>query len=217
MASACEARTACEPPRPAAGLAIDIREMPQSTRTAAEAAAACGCSVAQIVKSLIFRKAASGEPVLLLVSGKNRVDEKAVEARDRRHARSASTPIDGARADRLRDRRRRAARLADAAPDLHGRRPAWPSTVCVGGGRGADRRFRGRSRRRSPQRPGASIIKRRPEARRSSVRQDDPRIAGAVRLAPDCRAFCALLGCRRMQPCEAGRPRLLTASVPWIA
>lgn len=64
----------------AAGLAIDIREMPQSTRTAAEAAAACGCSVAQIVKSLIFRKATSGEPVLLLVSGKNRVDEKAVKA-----------------------------------------------------------------------------------------------------------------------------------------
>jgi prolyl-tRNA editing enzyme YbaK/EbsC (Cys-tRNA(Pro) deacylase) len=63
-----------------AGLAIDIREMPQSTRTAAEAATACGCSVAQIVKSLIFRKAASREPVLLLVSGKNRVDEQAVKA-----------------------------------------------------------------------------------------------------------------------------------------
>ena len=62
------------------GLAIEIREMPQSTRTAAEAAAACGCSVAQIVKSLIFKKATSGEPVLLLVSGKNRVDEKAVKA-----------------------------------------------------------------------------------------------------------------------------------------
>ena len=64
----------------AAGLAIDIREMPQSTRTAVEAAAACKCSVAQIVKSLIFKKATSGEPVLLLVSGKNRVDEKAVKA-----------------------------------------------------------------------------------------------------------------------------------------
>ena len=63
----------------AAGLTIDIREMPQSTRTAAEAAAACGCSVAQIVKSLIFRKATSGEPVLLLVSGRNRVDENAVK------------------------------------------------------------------------------------------------------------------------------------------
>ncbi len=64
----------------AAGLAIEIREMPQSTRTAAEAAAACGTSVAQIVKSLIFRKADSGEPVLILVSGRNRVDEKAMKA-----------------------------------------------------------------------------------------------------------------------------------------
>ncbi len=64
----------------AAGLAIDIREMPQSTRTAAEAAAACGTSVAQIVKSLVFKKAESGEPVLILVSGQNRVDEKAVKA-----------------------------------------------------------------------------------------------------------------------------------------
>ena len=63
----------------AVGLAIEIREMPQSTRTAAEAAAACGTSVAQIVKSLVFRKANSGEPVLILVSGKNRVDEVAVK------------------------------------------------------------------------------------------------------------------------------------------
>ncbi len=54
--------------------------MPQSTRTAAEAAAACGTSVAQIVKSLIFQKAESGEPVLILVSGQNRVDEKAMKA-----------------------------------------------------------------------------------------------------------------------------------------
>lgn len=61
----------------AAGLPILIREMPQSTRTAEEAAAACGTSVGQIVKSLIFRGAASGEPVLLLVSGKNRVDTEA--------------------------------------------------------------------------------------------------------------------------------------------
>lgn len=65
----------------AKGLAIEIREMPQSTRTAAEAAAACGTSVAQIVKSLVFRRADDGEPVLLLVSGVNRVDEKAVAER----------------------------------------------------------------------------------------------------------------------------------------
>lgn len=61
-----------------AGLAIVIREMPQSTRTAEEAAAACGTSVAQIVKSLLFRKAGNREPVLLLVSGKNRVDQSAI-------------------------------------------------------------------------------------------------------------------------------------------
>jgi len=61
-----------------AGLAVEIREMPRSTRTAEEAAAACGVSVAQIVKSLLFRKAASGEPVLLLVSGANRVDQDAI-------------------------------------------------------------------------------------------------------------------------------------------
>ena len=63
-----------------AGLVIHIREMPQSTRTAEEAAAACGTSVAQIVKSLVFRKAVSREPVLLLVSGKNRVDQTAIAA-----------------------------------------------------------------------------------------------------------------------------------------
>ena len=64
----------------AAGLAMRIEAMPQSTRTAEEAAAACGTSVAQIVKSLVFRKVESGEPVLLLVSGKNRVDEDAIAA-----------------------------------------------------------------------------------------------------------------------------------------
>jgi prolyl-tRNA editing enzyme YbaK/EbsC (Cys-tRNA(Pro) deacylase) len=62
------------------GLAIAIREMPQSTRTAEEAAAACGCDVAQIVKSLVFAGKASGAPHLLLVSGKNRVNEEAVAA-----------------------------------------------------------------------------------------------------------------------------------------
>jgi prolyl-tRNA editing enzyme YbaK/EbsC (Cys-tRNA(Pro) deacylase) len=62
----------------ALGLSITVRHMPQSTRTAEEAAAACGCDVAQIVKSLVFAGKASGAPYLLLVSGKNRVNEKAV-------------------------------------------------------------------------------------------------------------------------------------------
>jgi prolyl-tRNA editing enzyme YbaK/EbsC (Cys-tRNA(Pro) deacylase) len=62
------------------GLAITIREMPQSTRTADEAASACGCRIGQIVKSLVFAGADSGEPHLLLVSGQNRVDEAGVAA-----------------------------------------------------------------------------------------------------------------------------------------
>lgn len=60
------------------GLEIDVMEMPDSTRTADEAAAACGCDVAQIVKSLIFQGAESGTPYLLLVSGANRVNEAGV-------------------------------------------------------------------------------------------------------------------------------------------
>jgi prolyl-tRNA editing enzyme YbaK/EbsC (Cys-tRNA(Pro) deacylase) len=61
----------------ALGLTIEPRLMPDSTRTAQEAAAACGCGVAQIVKSLLFCGAESGKSYLFLVSGANRVDEKA--------------------------------------------------------------------------------------------------------------------------------------------
>lgn len=62
----------------AAGMVVDIVVHEQSSRTAAEAAAACDCDVAQIVKSLVFRGASSGEPLLLLVSGANRVNEARV-------------------------------------------------------------------------------------------------------------------------------------------
>jgi prolyl-tRNA editing enzyme YbaK/EbsC (Cys-tRNA(Pro) deacylase) len=62
------------------GLDIAVREMAESTRTALEAAAACGVTVGQIVKSLVFTGAASGRPYLLLVSGDNRVNEKGVAA-----------------------------------------------------------------------------------------------------------------------------------------
>ena len=64
----------------AAGLATEVHEMPASTRTAVDAAKACGCVVAQIVKSLVFRGATTGTPYLLLVSGANRVNEQAVAA-----------------------------------------------------------------------------------------------------------------------------------------
>ncbi len=62
------------------GLAIAGRVMPTSTRTAAEAASACGCEVGRIVKSLVFAGRETGLPVLLLVSGSNRVDEAGVAA-----------------------------------------------------------------------------------------------------------------------------------------
>ncbi|MFK5978976.1 MAG: YbaK/EbsC family protein [Rhizobiaceae bacterium] len=48
------------------------------TKTAEQAAEAVGCDVAQIVKSLIFEGAETGEPWLILVSGANRVHEKRV-------------------------------------------------------------------------------------------------------------------------------------------
>jgi prolyl-tRNA editing enzyme YbaK/EbsC (Cys-tRNA(Pro) deacylase) len=64
----------------ARGLGLTVVELPQSTRTAAEAAAAVGCTVGQIAKSLIFRAKESGRPVLVIASGSNRVDEKAVAA-----------------------------------------------------------------------------------------------------------------------------------------
>ena len=57
-----------------AGLAIEIRRMGASTRTAEEAAAQCGCTVAQIVKSLVFQGEASGKLFLFLVSGGNQLD-----------------------------------------------------------------------------------------------------------------------------------------------
>lgn len=59
----------------AVGLATEVQELSQSTRTAQEAAAAVGCSVAQIVKSLVFRGGQSGKPLLALVSGQNRASE----------------------------------------------------------------------------------------------------------------------------------------------
>ncbi|KUL49760.1 aminoacyl-tRNA deacylase [Streptomyces sp. NRRL F-4489] len=62
----------------ALGLSVEIRKFPEATRTAAEAAAAIGCDLAQIVKSLVF--AADGAPVLVLMDGASRVDVERVRA-----------------------------------------------------------------------------------------------------------------------------------------
>lgn len=64
----------------AIGLGHRVVEHADSTHTSEEAAAAIGCTVAQIAKSLIFRAKLSGTPVLVIASGANRVDEKAVRA-----------------------------------------------------------------------------------------------------------------------------------------
>ena len=64
----------------ALGLDCVITEHAASARTSQEAADLLGCTVGQIAKSLIFRATASGEPVLVVASGANRVDEKKVGA-----------------------------------------------------------------------------------------------------------------------------------------
>lgn len=55
----------------ARGLVVEVQVLPDSTRTAAEAAAACGCEVGQIVKSLVF--VVHGAPTMVLCSGDRRV------------------------------------------------------------------------------------------------------------------------------------------------
>jgi prolyl-tRNA editing enzyme YbaK/EbsC (Cys-tRNA(Pro) deacylase) len=63
-----------------AGVTARVVELPRSTRTAAEAALAVGCQVGQIAKSLVFRGRASGQAILVITSGTNRVDERKLAA-----------------------------------------------------------------------------------------------------------------------------------------
>jgi prolyl-tRNA editing enzyme YbaK/EbsC (Cys-tRNA(Pro) deacylase) len=74
-----------------------VRELDASTRTAPEAAAAVGCELGAIVKSLVFRGAGSGEPVLVLVSGDNRADEAKLAA-------ALGEPVERADADWVREK-----------------------------------------------------------------------------------------------------------------
>lgn len=63
----------------ALGPQFQVLEFDASTRTSQDAAAAIGCTVAEIAKSLIF-KSAEGRPVLVIASGVNRIDERKVAA-----------------------------------------------------------------------------------------------------------------------------------------
>ena len=62
----------------ALGTDFEVLEFDASTRTAADAAEAIGCTVPQIAKSLLFVASESGRPVLVIASGSVRVDEAKV-------------------------------------------------------------------------------------------------------------------------------------------
>ncbi len=79
------------------GFAGQVVKLPATTRTAAEAAAAVGCRVEQIAKSLVFRGKETGRPLLVIAGGANRVDE-------RRLGELAGEPIARASADFVRER-----------------------------------------------------------------------------------------------------------------
>jgi prolyl-tRNA editing enzyme YbaK/EbsC (Cys-tRNA(Pro) deacylase) len=81
----------------ALGFTCQVVELPNSTRTAVEAAQAVGCQVEQIVKSLIFKGKQTGKPVLVVASGPNRVNEK-------RLGELAGEAIEKANADFVRQR-----------------------------------------------------------------------------------------------------------------
>ncbi|MDX1615037.1 MAG: YbaK/EbsC family protein [Candidatus Promineifilaceae bacterium] len=60
------------------GLSIQVVEFAETTRTAADAAAAIGCQTGQIVKSLLFM--VGGQPIMALVAGDNRLDTRKLAA-----------------------------------------------------------------------------------------------------------------------------------------
>jgi Cys-tRNA(Pro) deacylase len=80
----------------AGGVAVDVREFPEGTHTAQDAARAVGVELGQIVKSLIFT--VDGEVVVALVSGPNRLDAaQLAAAADRPGARVARADADAVR------------------------------------------------------------------------------------------------------------------------
>ena len=79
------------------GPRFEVLEFEASTRSAAEAASAIGCTVGQIAKSLVFRASISDRPVIVITSGTNRVHESAI-------ATHLGETIERANADFVRDR-----------------------------------------------------------------------------------------------------------------
>jgi Cys-tRNA(Pro) deacylase len=80
----------------AQGVACQVVEMQQTTRTVQEAADAVGCQVGQIAKSLVFRSKKTNQSILVIASGPNRVNEKKI-------SRLISEPLGMANADFVRE------------------------------------------------------------------------------------------------------------------
>jgi len=79
------------------GFSSQVVELPDSTRTAREAAQAVGCRVEQIVKSLVFKGQRTNKPLLVVASGSNRVNEQQL-------GQLAGEPVEKADADFVRQR-----------------------------------------------------------------------------------------------------------------
>jgi len=61
------------------GFELNVIELSDSTRTAQEAANTIGCTISQIAKSLIFQGKTTKNPILIIASGTNRINEKAIK------------------------------------------------------------------------------------------------------------------------------------------
>jgi prolyl-tRNA editing enzyme YbaK/EbsC (Cys-tRNA(Pro) deacylase) len=88
----------------ARGFDFKVHQFPESTRTSAEAAAAVGCGLGQIAKSLVFRAAESNRSVLVIASGPNRVDTRKIAALLGEKIARADAKIARADADFVRER-----------------------------------------------------------------------------------------------------------------
>ena len=150
-----------------AGVLGEVVELPDSARTAAEAAAALGTEVGAIANSLIFW--ADDRPLLVLTSGRHRVDTVALARQLGTDARRPRDARPGPRRHRPGDRRRGTARAPGS-----GSRP-WStsrSPTTRRSGRPAGPRTRS-SRRRSTSSSGSPAAPRSSSATESSARSAD--------------------------------------------
>lgn len=78
------------------GVTCQVVELPQSTRSVAQAAQAIDCSIGQIAKSIVFRAVESDRPILVIASGRSRIAEERIAA-------IVSEPVEKARPQFVRE------------------------------------------------------------------------------------------------------------------